>query len=74
MRLRGTDRDSLWRPPLPQLAWSEQLTLSVAAISEVLALHYLLHNVVCINSSVIYPGWVALHRVFLSPWGRGTEL
>lgn len=35
--------------------------LSIAAISEVLALHYLLHNVIRINASIIHPGRVALH-------------
>ena len=45
----------------PQMASSGQLTLSIAAIGEVLALHYLLHNVICINASIVHPGWVALH-------------
>lgn len=50
-----------------------QLTLSIAAISEVLALHDLLHDVVSIDPSVIHPGRVALHRVLLPP-GVGRAL
>lgn len=41
--------------------------LSVAAVRKVLALHDLLHNVICVDPSVIHPGRVALHRVLLPP-------
>lgn len=52
---------------VPQASLRGQLTLGVAAVREVLALHDLLHNVICVNPSVIYPGRVALHRVLLPP-------
>lgn len=39
--------------------------LSVAALSEVLALHDLFHNVILNDLCVVYPGWMALHQVLL---------
>lgn len=49
-----------------------QLTLSIAAVREVLALHDLLHDVISVNPRVIHPGRVALHGVLLPPGaGRG---
>lgn len=45
----------------------EVAVLSVAAISKILALHDLLHDVIGIDPCVIHPSWVALHRILLPP-------
>lgn len=45
----------------------EVAVLSVAAVRKVLALHDLLHDVICVDPSVIHPGRVTLHGVLLPP-------
>lgn len=47
-------------------------TFRVAAIREILALHYLLHDVVRVDARVVHPRRVALHRVLLPPAGTVT--
>lgn len=59
--------------PVPQASPLGQLTLSVAAVRKVLALHDLLHDVVRVDPSIIHPGWVALHGVLLPPGRGGAE-
>lgn len=52
---------------VPRSSPCGQLTLGVAAVRKVLALHDLLHDVICVDPSVIHPGRVTLHGVLLPP-------
>lgn len=58
--------------PAPPLALTR--TLRVAAFGEILALHDLVNDVICIDARVVHPRGVALHRVLLPPGGEGTAM